>query len=171
MYPYTESPHLDNIMSLITSTSISRGTDPQVTSHELTELNYLFFRIPCHCIWPISHLHTIPIKRCALLYAFITNAPMSFPTLFICSLVKVHMSSAKSHGLFFPVFIHRIHLDFGLEDFPSSEPVHIITPIGATFPWQRAAQLKASSKCPRVCLLQVMHLDLLLLVILLLMLM
>ena len=150
VYPYTESPHLDNIMSLITSTSISRGTDPQVTFHELTELNYLFFRIPCHCIWHISHLHTIPIKRCALLYAFITNAPMSFPTLFICSLVKVHMSSAKSHGLFFSVFIHRIHLDLGLEDFPASEPVHIITPIGATFYWQRVAQLKASSKRPRV---------------------
>ena len=75
---------------------------------------------------------------------------MSFPTLFICSLVEVHRSSAKSHGLFFPIFIHRILLDLGLDNFPVSEPAHIIAPIGATFLRQRAAQLKASSKRPRV---------------------
>ena len=92
----------------------------------------------------------IPIERYAFLYAFIIDAPMSFPTLFIHSLVGVHRSSAKSHGLFFPVFIHRILLDLGLEDFPSSEPVHVIAPRGATFLRQRAAQLKASSKRPRV---------------------
>ena len=47
-------------------------------------------------------------------------------------------------------FIHWILLDLGLEDFPAFEPVHIIAPIGATFLSQRAAQLKASSKHPRV---------------------
>ena len=150
MYPYTEIPLLDDIMSLITGTSISWGTGPRVTSHELTKLNYLFFRISCHSIWPISHLHTIPIERCVFLYALVTNAPMSFPTLFIRSLVEVHRSSPKSHGLFFSVFIHRILLDLGLEDFPASEPIHIIAPIGATFLRQRAAQSKASSKRPRV---------------------
>ena len=108
VYPYTEIPRLNDIMSLIIGTSISWGTNPCVTSHELTELNYLFFRIFCHSIWPISHLHTIPIKRCTFLYALVTNAPMSFPTLFIQSLVEVHKSNAKSHGLFFLVFIHRI---------------------------------------------------------------
>ena len=75
---------------------------------------------------------------------------MSFLTLFIRSLVKVHRSSAKSHGLFFSVFIHRILLDLGLEDFPASEPIHITAPIDATFLKQRAVQLKASSKRPRV---------------------
>ena len=75
---------------------------------------------------------------------------MSFPTLFIRSLVEVHRSSAKSHGLFFPVFIHRILLDLGLEDFLASEPIHIRAPIGVNFLRQRAAQLKASSKRPRV---------------------
>ena len=113
-------------------------------------LNYLFFRISCHSIWPISHLHTIPLERCVFLYAFVTDAPMSFSTLFIRSLVEVHKSSAKSHGLFFPVFIQRILLDLGLEDFPASKPVHIIAPIGATFLRQRAAQMKANSKRPRV---------------------
>ena len=84
------------------------------------------------------------------LYAFVTDAPMSFSTLFIRSLVEVHKSSAKSHGLFFPVFIQRILLDLDLEDFLASEPVHIIAPIGATSHRQRAAQVKASSKFPRV---------------------
>ena len=109
------------------------GTDPRVSSHELTELNYLFFQISCHSIWSISHLHTIPIKRCAFLYALMTDALMSFPTLFIWSLVEVHRSSSKSHGLFFLIFIHRILLHLSLEDFSMFEPVHIIGPIGATF--------------------------------------
>ena len=84
------------------------------------------------------------------LYALAIDAPISFPSLFISSLVKVHRSSAKSHGLFFPVFIHRILLYLGLEDFPASEPIHIIAPIGATFLRQKVAQVKASSKHPRV---------------------
>ena len=133
MYPYTKTLHLNDIMSLITGAIISWGIDPRVTSHELTELNYLFFRISCHCIWPISHLHTIPIERCAFLYALVTYAPMSFPTLFIHSFVVVHRSNAKSHGLFFPIFIHRILLELGLKDFPAFEPIHIIAFIGATF--------------------------------------
>ena len=41
-------------------------------------------------------------------------------------------------------------MDLRLEDFFASEPIHIIAPIGATFLRQRAAQLKASSKCPKV---------------------
>ena len=65
VYPYDGTLPLDDIMSLITSTTIQLGTNPRITSHELTELNYLFFRISCHSIWPISHLHTISIERCA----------------------------------------------------------------------------------------------------------
>ena len=150
MYPYTKTPPLDDIISLLTSTSIIWSTDPRITSYELIELNYLFFQISCHSIWPISHLHTIPLERCGFLYALVKDAPINFPFLFINSLVEVHSSSAKSHDLFFPVFIHRILLDLGLEDFLESGPVHIITPIGATFLRQRAAQMKASSKHPRV---------------------
>ena len=150
VYPYTKFPSIDDVMSLLIGTTISWGTNPRITTHELTELNYLFFRISCHSIWPISYIHTIPIERCAFLYAFITDAPISFPILFICSLVEVHRSSAKSHSLFFLVFIYRILLDLGLEDFPTSELVHIIAPISVTFLKQRVAQLKASSKHPRV---------------------
>ena len=65
-------------------------------------------------------------------------------------MVEVHRSSSTAHGLFFPVFIHRIFLHLGLDEFPASEPVHIIAPIGATFLRQRVAQMRASSKHPRV---------------------
>ena len=51
---------------------------------------------------------------------------------------------------FFPVFIHRILLHLGLDEFLVSEPVHIIVPIGATFLRQKAAQMIASSKRPKV---------------------
>ena len=85
-----------------------------------------------------------------ILYALVTDAPISFPHLFICSLIKVHRSSSTAHALFFPVFIHRILLYLGLDEFPASEPVHIIAPIGATFLRQRAAQLRASSKRSRL---------------------
>ena len=63
----------------------------------------------------------------------VTDAPISFPHLFIHSLIEVHRSSSTTHALFFPVFIHRILLHLGLDEFTASEPVHIITLIGATF--------------------------------------
>ena len=43
VYPYDESPPLDDIMFYITSTSIRWGSNPQITSAELTETTYLFF--------------------------------------------------------------------------------------------------------------------------------
>ena len=105
VYPYDESLPLDDIMSYLTGTFIQWGSNPQITSHELIEIHYLFFWISCHLIWPISHLHTIPIERSAFLYALVTDAPMSFPHLFIRSLVEVHRSNSSAHALFFPVFI------------------------------------------------------------------
>ena len=139
IYPYNESSPLDDIMSYITSTSIQWGFDPRITSHELTKIHYLFFRISCHSILPISHLHTIPLERCAFLYAFVIDAPISFPHLFICSLIEVHRNSSTAYAFFFLVFMHRILLHLGLEQFPASEPVHIIASIDATFLRQRAA--------------------------------
>ena len=108
VYSYDEFPLLDDIMSFITGTTIQWGSDPRITSHKLTEIHYLFFRISCHSIWPISHLHTIPLERCVFLYALVSEAPMSFPHLFIRSLIEVHRSSSTAHALFFSVFIHRI---------------------------------------------------------------
>ena len=149
MYPYDETSPLDDIVSYLTGTSIKWGTDPRITSHKLIEIHYLFFWISCHSIWPISHLHTIPIERCTFLYALVTDASMSFSHLFIRSLVEVYRSSSTAHGLFFPIFIHKILLHLGLDEFPTSEPVHIIAPISATFLRQRVAQMRASSKRPK----------------------
>ena len=120
-------------MSHITGSSIQWGSDPQITSSALSETAYLFLRVACHSLWPISHLHTIPLERCVFLYAFMFGASISFPHLFLCSLNKVHRSSAIGHALIYPIFIHRILLFLGLADFLASEPVHVVGPLGATF--------------------------------------
>ena len=67
------------------------------------------------------------------LYAFVSGASISFPHLFLRSLNEVHRSSTVGHALIHPIFIHRILLFLGLNGFPSSEPVHVVAPIGATF--------------------------------------
>ena len=118
-------------------------------SAELTETAYLFFRITCHSLWPISHLHTIPLERCVFLYAFVSGASINFPHLFLRSLNEVHRSSAIGHALIHPIFIHRILLFLGLDGFPSGEPVHVVAPIGATFLRQRAAHLRVAPSRPR----------------------
>ena len=90
-------------------------------------------------LWPISHLHTIPLERCVFLYAFMSSAFISFPHLFLRSLNEVQKSSAVGHVLVHPIFIHRILLFLGLADFPSGELVHVVALLGATFLRQRAA--------------------------------
>ena len=133
IYPYEESPTLDDVMSYITGSSIQWDSNPRITSAEPVETIYLFFRIACHSLWPISHLYTIPLERCVFLYAFISGASISFPHLFLRSLNKVHRSSAVAHALIHPIFIHRILLFLGLLDFLVGELVRVIAPIGATF--------------------------------------
>ena len=132
-YPYDEPPSLDVVMSYITGSSIQWGTDSRITSAELTETAYLLFRIACHSLWHISHFHTIPLERCVFLYAFVFGASISFPHLFLRSLNEVYRSSAIRHVLIHPIFIHRSLLFLGLDGFPSGEPVHVVTSIGATF--------------------------------------
>ena len=94
---------------------------------------YLFFRIACHSLWPISHLHTILLERYVFLYAFVSGTSISFPHLFLRFLNEVHRSSAIGHALIHPIFIYRILLFLGLDSFPSSELLHVVAPIGATF--------------------------------------
>ena len=96
-----------------------------------------------------SHLHTIRLERCVFLYAFMSGASISFPHLFLHFLNVVHRSSAIGHALIHPIFIHRILLFLGLADFPSSEPVHVVSPLGDTFLRQRAAQLRVDPSGPR----------------------
>ena len=149
VYPYDESPPLDVIMSYITGSSIQWDSDPRITSSELSETAYLFLRIVCHSLSPISHLHTIPLERCVFFYAFMSGVSISFPHLFICSLNEVHRSFAIGHALIHPIFIHRILLFLGLDDFPFGEPVHVVAPIDATFLKQRAAHLRVDPSHPR----------------------
>ena len=125
IYPYDESPSLDVVMSYIIGSSIQWGSDPWITSFELSEIAYLFLWVACHFLWPISHLHTILLERCVFLYAFMSGMSISFPHLFLRSLNEVHRSFVVRHALIYPIFIHRILLFLGLVDFPSSEPVHV----------------------------------------------
>ena len=60
VYPCDESPPIDEVMSHIIGSSIQWGFDPRITSSALSETAYLFLRVACHSLWPISHLHTIP---------------------------------------------------------------------------------------------------------------
>ena len=83
------------------------------------------------------------------LYTFMSGASISFPHLFLRSLNEVHRSSAIGHALIHPIFIHRILLFLGLADFPSSEPVHVVAPLGATFLRQRVAHLRIDPSSPR----------------------
>ena len=78
-----------------------------------------------------------------------SGASISFPHLFLRSLNEVHRSSAVGHAFIYPIFIHRILLFLGLANFPSSEPVHVIGPLGATFLRQRAAHLRADPSVSR----------------------
>ena len=85
VYPYAESPPFDDVMSYITGSSIQWGSGPQITLAELIETIYLFFRIACHSLWPISYLHTTPIERCVFLYALVFGTSISFPHMFLHS--------------------------------------------------------------------------------------
>ena len=149
VYPYDESPPIDEVKSHITGSSIQWGSDLRITSSTLSEAAYLFLRVACHSLWPIFHLHTIPLEQCVFLYAFMSGASISFPHLFLRSLNKVHRSSTIGHALIYHIFIHRILLFLGLADFPSSEPVHVIGPLSATFLRQRAVHLRADPSISR----------------------
>ena len=83
------------------------------------------------------------------LYAFMSDASISFPHLFLYSLNEVHRSFVIGHALIYPIFIHRILLFLGLADFPTSEPIHVIGPLGATFLRQRAVNLRVDPSVSR----------------------
>ena len=118
VYPYAKAPSIDVVMSYITGSSIQWGSDPWIMSFALSKTAYLFLRVACHSLWPISHLHIIPLERCVFLYAFMSCASISFPHLFLRSLNEVHKSSSTAYAHFHPVFIYRILLFLGLDDFP-----------------------------------------------------
>ena len=91
--PYSTSPHIDDVMDVLYGRSVTRGSEQSISSSELTELNYIFFRIACHNIFPISYIHTIPIDRCFFLYALVIDSSICFPSLFIETIVEVRRSN------------------------------------------------------------------------------
>ena len=123
------------MMSLLCGRLVSRGSKPRINSFEFNTLNSLYLRITCHNIYPISHVHIVPIERCAFLYAFIIDGSMCFLSMFIQIIVDIYRSKSKSKSqkLFFPIFIFRILRFLDLSDFPPLELVHITAPIGATY--------------------------------------
>ena len=100
-YPYIEFSPIDDIMSLLCGRLVSWGSEPRINSCEFTELNYLYLRISCHNIYPTSHVHTIPIDRCAFFYAFIIDGSMCFPSLFIQIIVDIYRSKCKAQSYSF----------------------------------------------------------------------
>ena len=48
IYPYDESPPIDEVMSHIIGSSIQWGFDPRITSSALFETAYLFLRVAYH---------------------------------------------------------------------------------------------------------------------------
>ena len=81
-YPYSKHPPISDVMTLLCGRSMTLGFDPRINLSDLTELNYILFRIACHNIFPVSHVHTIHIGRCLFLYALVTDASICFPSLF-----------------------------------------------------------------------------------------
>ena len=125
------------MMSLLYGCPISWGSEPKINFCEFTKLNSLYLWITCHNIYPISHVHTVPIECCAFLYALIIDGSMCFPSMFIQTIVDVYRSNSKGQKLFFPLFIFRIFRFLELLEFPSLELVHIMSPIGTTYLRQR----------------------------------
>ena len=78
-----------------------------------------------------------------------SGASISFPHLFLRSLNEVHRSFSIGHAFIHPIFIHRILLFLGLTDFPVGEPIHVVSPFGATFLRPRAAHLRVDPSGPR----------------------
>ena len=155
-YPYTESPLIYDVMTLFCQRFVTWGTEPRLNSYELTEYNYMLFRIACHNLFPISHVYTIPIDKCVFLYALSIDGSICFLSLFIQIIVVVHRSTSRKHHLFFPIFTSRVLTYLELEDFLASDSVHIIAPIGSSFLRQWQAQKNTvkpsvgSSKRPQV---------------------
>ena len=132
-YPYIDFPSVDDIMSLLYGRFVSWGTEPRINSYEFTEFNSLYLWISGHNIYPISHVHIVPIDRCAFLYDLVINGSMCFPSLFIQTIVDIYRSKSKGQKSFFPMYIYRILRFLRLLVFPPLELVHITALIGATF--------------------------------------
>jgi len=62
-YPYTDLSSLNDVMSLLCGKPMTWIDKRRLDTSELAELNYQLYRIACHSVFPISHMHTIPIDH------------------------------------------------------------------------------------------------------------
>lgn len=146
IYPYIDPPSLDDVVSVLCGTPMVWTNEPRLDIGELMKDNYLLYRIACHNIFPMSHIHTIPTNHHVFLFSLVTSASMCLPSLFIQSIVNIHRSNSQKQSLFFPVSILRVLEHLGFECPSCSKLVHQISPITATFLKPSRAQTKTPMK-------------------------
>ena len=91
-YPYTESPLLVDLMSLLCERSISWDSEPRLHSHQLTEVNYLLFRK--HVITSFLFLMRIPFLQIGVSFCMLSS--LMVPFAFYLSLFKPSFQEATS---------------------------------------------------------------------------
>lgn len=60
IYPYVDLRSLDDVVSILYDTPMVWTNEPRLDTGELIKDNYLLYRIACHNIFPMSHIHTVP---------------------------------------------------------------------------------------------------------------
>ena len=95
-YPYTDPPSLNDVMPLLYGKPMTWANNPRIDISELAEVNYLLYRIACHSVFHISHMHIIPTNWCIFMYALITGASISIHSLFIQTIVEVNRNTSKN---------------------------------------------------------------------------
>ena len=95
IYPYTDFYFVDDIMSFSKVFLFLGVLNQESILVNLLSLILYIWGFFFHNIYPISHVHIVPIDRCAFLYALITNGSMCFPFLFIQTIVDISRSKSK----------------------------------------------------------------------------
>mgnify|MGYP007088654271 CR=1 FL=1 len=95
-YPYTDPPSLNDVMPLLYGKPMTWANNPRIGISELAEVNYLLYRIACHSVFHIFHMHIIPTNWCIFMYALIIGASISIHSLFIQTIVEVNKNTSKN---------------------------------------------------------------------------
>ena len=76
-YSFIDPPSLDDVVSLLCGKPMTWDDEPKLDSNELTKENCIFYRIACHSILPLTHIHTL------LLIGYCSFLPLSLVLLFV----------------------------------------------------------------------------------------
>lgn len=145
-YPYANPPSMDDVVSVHCGTLIVWAGEPRHDKNELTKDNYIFYRIACYNVLPLSHIYIVLTSLLVFLFGFIIVAFMCLPSLFIHFIVDIHRNSASKQKLFLLELILRVLEHLRFECSFSSELVHQIAPIRATFHKMSISQKKKPTK-------------------------